>query len=78
MTAVLSREIEIDPRHVALLIIDVQNYTARRDGGEYRELSDSEIELFAVSNGSSETRKDFLRQPVAQLTNAEGVDAEVL
>jgi len=24
----LSREIEIDPRHAALLIIDMQNYTA--------------------------------------------------
>ena len=40
----LSREIEIDPRHAALLIIDMQNYTARRDGGEYRDLSEQEIE----------------------------------
>jgi class 3 adenylate cyclase len=24
----LSREVEIDPRHAALLLIDVQNYTA--------------------------------------------------
>jgi len=31
----LSREIEIDPEHAALLLIDVQNYTARPDGGEY-------------------------------------------
>jgi ureidoacrylate peracid hydrolase len=44
VSAVLSREVEIDPRHAALLIIDVQNYTARRDGGEYRELSAHEIE----------------------------------
>jgi ureidoacrylate peracid hydrolase len=39
-----SREVEIDPRHAALLIVDVQNYTARRDGGEYRGFSPREIE----------------------------------
>jgi ureidoacrylate peracid hydrolase len=44
MTDPPSREVEIDPRHAALLIVDVQNYTARRDGGEYRELSAREIE----------------------------------
>ena len=40
----LSREVEIDPGHAALLIVDMQNYTARRDGGEYRDLSEKEIE----------------------------------
>jgi ureidoacrylate peracid hydrolase len=40
----LSREVEIDPRHAALLIVDVQNYTARRDGGEYRDLTERDIE----------------------------------
>src|SRR5207302_2003215 len=44
MTDPPSREVEIDPRHAALLIIDVQNYTARRDGGEYRDLTEQEIE----------------------------------
>jgi ureidoacrylate peracid hydrolase len=44
MTQALSREVEIDPQHAALLIVDVQNYTARRDGGEYRGLSETEIE----------------------------------
>jgi len=39
-----SREVEIDPGHAALLIVDMQNYTARRDGGEYRDLSEQEIE----------------------------------
>ena len=34
MTDALSREVEIDPRHAAFLIVDVQNYTARREGGE--------------------------------------------
>ena len=33
-----SREVEIDPAHAALLFIDVQNYTARPDGGEYAHL----------------------------------------
>jgi len=40
----LSRDVEVDPHHAALLFIDVQNYTARRDGGEYRRLSDQQIE----------------------------------
>jgi len=40
----LSRDVEVDPHHAALLFIDVQNYTARRDGGEYRGLSDQQIE----------------------------------
>jgi len=44
MNATLSREVEIDPGHAALLIVDMQNYTARRDGGEYRDLSEQEIE----------------------------------
>jgi ureidoacrylate peracid hydrolase len=34
----LSRDIEIDPAHAALLFIDVQNYTARPDGGEYAQM----------------------------------------
>jgi len=44
MSAVPSREVEIDLRHAALLIVDVQNYTARRDGGEYRALTADEID----------------------------------
>ena len=40
----LSREVEIDPHHAALLVIDMQNYTARRDGGSYRGLSGTEID----------------------------------
>ena len=34
----LSREVEIDPAHAALLFIDVQNYTAGPDGGEYAQM----------------------------------------
>ena len=40
----LGREVEIDPAHAALLFIDVQNYTARSDGGEYRGVNPSEME----------------------------------
>lgn len=40
----LSREIEIDPDHAALLFIDVQNFNARRDGGEYAGMSADELE----------------------------------
>ena len=37
-----SREVPIDPSHAALLFIDVQNYTARPDGGEYAGLDPAE------------------------------------
>jgi len=40
----LSREVPIDPAHAALLFVDVQNYTARPDGGEYAALSEAERE----------------------------------
>ena len=40
----LGREVDIDPAHAALLFIDVQNYTARPDGGEYRGVDPSEME----------------------------------
>ena len=40
----LSREVEIDPLHAALLIIDVQNYTVRADGSEYAGLSEAELQ----------------------------------
>jgi ureidoacrylate peracid hydrolase len=38
----LSREVEIDPAHAALLFVDVQNYNCRPDGGEYAHLSAAE------------------------------------
>ena len=37
MAETLSREIPIDIQRSALLFIDVQNYNARADGGEYKE-----------------------------------------
>lgn len=40
----LSREVPIDPAHAALLFVDVQNYNARPDGGEYATLSEAERE----------------------------------
>jgi ureidoacrylate peracid hydrolase len=39
MIDTLSREIDIVPRQTALLFIDVQNYNARPDGGEYKDKS---------------------------------------
>lgn len=44
MGAQPSREVPIDPDRAALLFIDVQNYTARPDGGEYAHLSEAERE----------------------------------
>ena len=38
MTPVLSREIEIEPAHSALLFVDVQNYNCIAGGGEYAQL----------------------------------------
>jgi ureidoacrylate peracid hydrolase len=38
----LSREVEIDIAHAALLFIDVQNYNAAPDGGEYTHLDPAE------------------------------------
>jgi ureidoacrylate peracid hydrolase len=40
--AALSRDVPIDPAHAALLFVDVQNYNARPDGGEYAALSEAE------------------------------------
>jgi ureidoacrylate peracid hydrolase len=42
MSHPLSREIEIDPKHAAVLYVDVQNYNCRREGGEYAHLSAAE------------------------------------
>jgi ureidoacrylate peracid hydrolase len=42
--AALSRDVPIDPAHAALLFVDVQNYTARPDGGEYAWLTEAERE----------------------------------
>jgi ureidoacrylate peracid hydrolase len=39
-----SREISLDPTRSALLFIDVQNFCARRDGGEFTMLSENERE----------------------------------
>ena len=40
----LSREVEIDPTRAALLFIDVQNYSAHRDGGGCAGLGEEEKE----------------------------------
>ncbi|HEX5325827.1 MAG TPA: isochorismatase family cysteine hydrolase [Acetobacteraceae bacterium] len=44
MSAPLSREVEIDADHAALLFVDIQNYNARPDGGEYAGLDEAERE----------------------------------
>jgi ureidoacrylate peracid hydrolase len=38
-----TREIALDPGQSALLFIDVQNFSVRRDGGEFKDVSDAEI-----------------------------------
>lgn len=38
-----TREIPLDPRTSALLFIDVQNFCIRREGGEFKNVSDADI-----------------------------------
>jgi ureidoacrylate peracid hydrolase len=42
--AALSRDVPIDRDHAALLFVDVQNYAAREEGGEYAALTAAERE----------------------------------
>ena len=44
MTQTLSREIEIEPAHTALLFVDVQNYNCTWDGSEYANVSAADKE----------------------------------
>jgi ureidoacrylate peracid hydrolase len=44
MTQPLSRNVEIEPAHAALLIVDVQNFNCSWDGGEYAQLGAAEKE----------------------------------
>lgn len=44
MSLPLSREIEIEPAHAALLLVDVQNYNCTWHGGEYAHLDAAEKE----------------------------------
>ena len=39
-----TRNVPIEPEMAAFLIIDVQNFCVRREGGEFRDLSDAEFE----------------------------------
>jgi ureidoacrylate peracid hydrolase len=39
-----TREIALDPSASALLFIDVQNFCVRRDGGEFKDVPEAEIE----------------------------------
>ncbi|KWV58215.1 isochorismatase [Bradyrhizobium macuxiense] len=38
-----TREMPLNPKQSALLFIDVQNFCVRRDGGEFKDVSDAEI-----------------------------------
>lgn len=44
MSQSLSREIPLVPRESALLFIDVQNFCARRDGAEFKDLPEPEFQ----------------------------------
>jgi ureidoacrylate peracid hydrolase len=38
-----TRDVPLEPRLSALLFIDVQNFSCRRDGGEFKDVADSEV-----------------------------------
>ncbi|WP_428673602.1 isochorismatase family cysteine hydrolase [Roseibium sp.] len=40
----LTREVPIDPNHAALLFVDVQNFSAHRQGAEFKDLPADEFE----------------------------------
>lgn len=40
----LTREVPLVPAESALLVIDVQNFNVRRDGGEFKDVPDAEID----------------------------------
>lgn len=42
--ALLTREVELVPDRAALLFVDVQNFCAHRQGGEFKDLDDAELE----------------------------------
>ncbi len=44
MSQPLSREVEVEPAHTALLFVDVQNFNCTWEGGEYATLSAAEKE----------------------------------
>jgi ureidoacrylate peracid hydrolase len=44
MSSPMSREIEIEPAHAALLLVDVQNYNCLPNGGEYAHVDPAERE----------------------------------
>lgn len=44
MTAVLTRDLPILPKEACLLFVDVQNFAAKRNGGEFAQMSEAELE----------------------------------
>ena len=40
----LTREVPLTPAQSALIFIDVQNFSAHRDGGEFKDLSQAEFD----------------------------------
>lgn len=43
MTETLSREVPLVPKQSALLFIDVQNFSAKRDGAEFKDIPEAEF-----------------------------------
>ena len=67
MSQPLSREIEIEPAHTALLLVDVQNYNCTWGGGEYAHLDAAQKErrygyFFRTLKGSALPNMVLLQQ----------------
>jgi ureidoacrylate peracid hydrolase len=44
MTHLTTREVDVEPAHTTLLFVDVQNFCARRDGSEFKDISPTEFD----------------------------------
>lgn len=43
--ALTTRDVPIIPKHAAVLFIDVQNFSAHREGGEFKNMSDEDVSM---------------------------------
>ncbi|WP_299626396.1 cysteine hydrolase family protein [Pelagibius sp.] len=75
--AILTRDLPLDPQQSALLIVDVQNYCVRRDGGELTHLSPEQLE---ADYGAYFRRMESVTIPKMQRLRSacRGAEVEVL
>jgi len=71
----LTRDVPLDPDRSAVLFIDVQNFSAHRDGAEFKGLSEREVETrYGWYFAELDTRVIANMQRVQQAARAAGVE----